>query len=504
MTMGSQQVNSESTISIHPTSPGAELLQNPYIADYIGRHQGAADNIRRAANLLSDESDALKSLIKLLPALTQKAVNVFFSYKAKDEKTAKAVVDILRKNSAGKLAITYQAEFTQNITGKPWREKIITEIHKANWFILLLPDPSDDWDWCLFETGLFEGQLTSADKLICLHHPNIEIPDPIEGYHSVAAQPDEVEKFLNMVFIKKDPLYGLDPINPALQDSLSEIANNIVNAISPPRSNLFKQPLVPWVEVYVDNPESMEHMDDLNGATIRYANREALDLFDFLDQPKTWGDLVKEIKKFSADDRWQNELFHVIRKVGSGRKFDQIQAVFNTAVEKIYRPVICAINRLGKQGKIDTFQIGFVEEVGAINTSGIPTSLSALSTMLRYAFRYRWEILEKFAHADLGEEDIEALGNALQRIEYDTESRGTGGEDAVISLFASESERNEISAMCRLYYEMRNPEGTGRLDLAIQEKDAQAVKDILNELLPVNKRFLNMTAERFGGLVSNT
>lgn len=54
-------------------------------------------------------------------------------------------------------------------------------------------------------------------------------------------------------------------------------------------------------------------MDDLNSATIRCANKDALDLFDFLDQPDTWGDLVKVINKFSTDDRWQNELFHVIR-----------------------------------------------------------------------------------------------------------------------------------------------------------------------------------------------
>lgn len=504
MTRSNHQLNSDNRLSVHPASPGAELLREPDIADYINRHQGAADNIRRAADQLAGETDSLKSLTKLLPALTQKSVNVFFSYKAKDEKTAKAVVDILRKKSAGKLSITYQADFTENISGKLWREKIITEICKANWFILLLPDPSDDWDWCLFETGLFEGQQSSADRLVCLHHPDIAIPDPIDGYHAVAATSDEVEKFLRMVFINENPLYGLDPINPALSDSLSEIANRIVTAISPPRKNLIKQPLLPWIEISVDNPQSMEHMDDLNSATIRYANKDALDLFDFLDQPDTWGDLVKVINKFSTDDRWQNELFHVIRKIGSGRKFEQIHAVFNTAADKICRPIVCAIDRLGKQGKIDTFQISFVEEVGAINTSEIPTDLSALSTTLRYAFRFRWEILEKFGQSDIKEDDIEALENALQRIEHDAESRGVSDEVSLKSLFASESEANEISQMYKVYYKLRNPEGTGKLDIAIRDKDTQVVRDVLNNLLPLNRRFLNMTAERFGNLVSNT
>ncbi len=113
--------------------------------------------------------------------------------------------------------------------------------------------------------------------------------------------------------------YGLDPVNPALADNLSEISDKIVEAISPPRKNLFKQPLMPWVEICVDDPQNMMQMEDLNRAVIRYANRDALDLFDFLDQPDTWGDLVEVIEKFSNDDRWQNELFHVVRKIGSGR-----------------------------------------------------------------------------------------------------------------------------------------------------------------------------------------
>jgi hypothetical protein len=497
-----QPIKPEPSISIHPASPGAYLLGDPEISDYLNSHQGAAENIRRAADLLANQTDGLKSLHKLLPALTQKTINVFFSYKSKDEKTAKAVVDVLRKNSAGKLSITYQADFTENISGRLWRDKITTEICKANWFILLLPDPSDDWDWCLFETGIFEGQQSAADRLICLHHPDIEVPDPIEGYHAVAATASEVVKFLRMVFINDNPLYGLDPVNPALAENLAELSDKIVEAISPPRKNLFKQPLMPWIEICVDNPQNMTRMEDLNHAVIQYANKDALDLFDFLDQPDTWGDLVEVIEKFSNDNRWQNELFHVVRKIGSGRRFEQIQAVFNTASDKIYKPVVCAIDRLGRKGKIDSFQIGFIEEVGVINTAGIPTELSALATTLRYAFRFRWEILEKFTPVDLNDDDIIALDNALQRIEHDAESRGVSNEASLKSLFPAESD--EIAQMYEVWYQLRNPEGSGELDIAIRDRNANKVKAILNELAPMNKRFLNMTAERFGSLASVT
>jgi hypothetical protein len=501
MTGSNHLTTSEPSISIHPASPGAYLLGDPEISDYINSHQGAAENIRRAADLLANKADGLDSLHKLLPALTQKTINVFFSYKSKDEKTAKAVVDVLRKNSAGKLSITYQAEFTENIPGKHWRDNITTEICQANWFILLLPDPGDELDWCLFETGIFAGQLTASDRLICLHHPDIEVPDQIEGYHAVAAKASEVEKFLRMVFVNDNPICGLGPVNPALAENLAELSDKIVEAISPPRKNLFKQPLMPWVEICVDEPQCMTRMEDLNRAVIQYANKDALDLFDFLDQPETWGDLVEVIEKFSNDNRWQNELFHVVRKIGSGRRFEQIQAVFNTASDKIYKPVVCAIDRLGRKGAIDSFQIGFIEEVGAIDTAAIPTGLSALATMLRYAFRFRWEILEKFAPANLDDDEIIALDNAMQRIEHDAESRGVSDEASLKSLFPAESD--EISQMYGVWYRLRNPDGSGELDIAIRDRDAKKVKAILNELAPMNKRFLEMTAERFGSLMSH-
>ena len=182
-------------------------------------------------------------------------------------------------------------------------------------------------------------------------------------------------------------------------------------------------------------------------------------------------------------------------------RFAQIQAVFNTSSDKIYKPVVCAIDRLGRKGKIDSFQIGFIEEVGAINTAGIPTELSSLATTLRYAFRFRWEILEKFAPIDLNDDDIVAMDNALQRIEHDAESRGVSDEASLRSLFPTESD--EISQMYRVWYSLRNPDGTGELDIAIRDREAKKIKAILNELAPMNQRFLNMTAERFGSLASH-
>ena len=208
-----------------------QLLAEPELAKFIETNQVAVGRITQAAELLVEKDDALKALKKLLPALTEKEIYVFFSYKKKDELAAETIVGLLRKNSAGKIKITYQKDFTEEYVGKRWRAKIREEIHRANWFILLFPDPSDDWDWCLFETGLFEAQLTSADRLICLHHPDTKIPDPIEGYHAVSATIPEVEKFLRMIFLNDNPVYGLKPINESMNpQEITTLSKEIVDA----------------------------------------------------------------------------------------------------------------------------------------------------------------------------------------------------------------------------------------------------------------------------------
>jgi hypothetical protein len=68
-----------------------ELLKNPEFSHFINTHQGAASRIMTASQKLAENTDALEALMKLLPALDQQVVNVFFSYKTEDEAAARAM-----------------------------------------------------------------------------------------------------------------------------------------------------------------------------------------------------------------------------------------------------------------------------------------------------------------------------------------------------------------------------------------------------------------------------
>ena len=284
-----------------------KLLDRPRIRTFLESNVGAKKEVMRAVEQLAGRHDAEAAIVKLLPALNEKKIFVFFSYKKKDERTAHAIVRTLRKWSAGKLQISYQADFTEQIAGKAWRAKIREEIARANWFILLLPDPSDDWDWCLYETGLFDRELTSSDRLICLHHPDTKIPDQIVDYHAVSATLPEVESFLRMVYLGEDPIPGLEPINRDIEADISDIAKEIVDAIRPAQESTVQQSLVPKVALKISEGEKMDDPDDLAGALIVSANKDALDLFGFMDPPATWGELTSEIGARGGDGRWRKE-----------------------------------------------------------------------------------------------------------------------------------------------------------------------------------------------------
>jgi hypothetical protein len=479
----------------------AEILAEPEIKEFCDKNDNLKAEVERAAEKQKDKHDAVKSVKKVLPALAENAISVFFSYKKKDEAAAEAVVKTLREYSAGKLDITYQAEFTEEIAGQKWRDKIRESVRPANWFVLLLPNESDDWDWCLFETGQFEAQRTSADRLICLHHPDTKIPSEIEDYHAVAATPAEVEKFLRMVYVVDDPVPGMLALNPALKEKVPVIAQEIVKAIRPLKKTLVREVFEPWVELRIEHPESLSSQEDLDSARVADANEAALDLFGFLRPPGTWQELRSEVLETSEDTRWRDELFHVLRRIASDRKFYPVQAVFKTNDGRMHRPVACAVDRVGKEGPIDTFHITFSEEIAAVDKSAIPKDLAMLAELLRFVFRFRWEVLEPFSRPPIMEDDLQRLDNTMRRIRKDWESHHVGTEEEIFGVFEGEHQKRFMEMSVR-WRKIMNDEGTGALDQALKNGETEKVAPLLAEFLPMNQEFLEIAADRFADLIS--
>lgn len=477
-----------------------QLQKDPKISEFVDSHRGAAERILAASQELAESPDALAALTKLLPALDQQVIQVFFSYKKEDEVAAKALVELMNVHAAGKLKITYQATFTKEIAGKKWREKIRNAVYNANWFILLLPDPSNDLDWPLYEAGLFEAQLTSADRLICFYRE--EIPSQIEGYHGIAVNNvDEVSKFLQMVYVNEHPVPGMKPLNPGMAAKIPELSQEFVGSISPLKQSITHKVFEPWIKLKIKDPARLQTQDDLDEAEILSANDNALELFDFMEAPATWGKLRSTIPESKGDGRWREELFHVIRRIATKRRFFPIQAVFQSHDGKMYRPVVHAIDHRGdREGTIEFFHITFSEEIGAFDPSVMPQNIFVLVTALRFAFRFRWEVLEKFNKRVLTEADVERLDCALERIETDWHSRGMTDENILRGSF-SQRDAERLAKMSAQWRAVRNRERNGELDVAIEKRNLEKIPELLSSIIPMNQEFLEMATNRFAELI---
>ncbi len=150
--------------------------------------------------------------------------------------------------------------------------------------------------------------------------------------------------------------------------------------------------------------------------------------------------------------------------------------------------------------------VGFTEEVRAIDRSSMPDDISHLSILLRFCLRFRYEILDEFTKKVISDKDeVERLNYALHRIRFEfaaTDKKMSENRNVMINLFPNDTER--IGKLFADYDKITNKSGTGKLDVAIKEKDCEKISSILNEIIPMSNDFLEICAARFAELTSSS
>ena len=257
----------------------------------------------------------------------------------------------------------------------------------------------------------------------------------------------------------------------------------------------------PWIEIRMRDASALKAPEDLDSAQLVTANAKGLALFGLLVPCDTFGSVRQRVLE-RDDGRWRAGLFHVINKIARGHAFYPVQAVFEGCDGRICRPVLLAVDRAGPLGPIETFHISFAEEVSSPDTAAMPRNLAVLASLLRFTFRFRWEVLEQFARPDLNATDVEHCDISLKRIQTDWYSRGTISEDEMASVFTP-VQAVRLRNMTETWRTLRKPDFTGELDRALEDRDGRRVGVLLRRFLPMNQEFLEMAAERFAELIGN-
>ena len=262
-------------------------------------------------------------------------LNLFISHRHEDYKIAKKFRDEFERIS-GPACNYFLAEEIRK--GDAWRGRIVDTLDKADWFILLFTDPSQNWGWCMFEAGQFEASILKRPgrgrkerRLICIHSPQAPRPDPLEPFQGVFASPDD---FVSLV------REFSEIVNPAIfktkPDLLYEIAGNVCEQIKKPEV-LFQSNSLTLTVLSNQNPTKNKIPPT---AIIRGDRVTFRELFALLGGQFKW-EKVETAARKKLDTRWLPELTRAVHAANTRKNFSAIQATISNADStRYYRPVI--------------------------------------------------------------------------------------------------------------------------------------------------------------------
>lgn len=167
-----------------------------------------------------------------MPREEREVLRVFVSHRHDDERVCDEIVQKLRNYAAGKIEFMFSPEIKD---GEQWFKWITDKAPTADIFLFIYTRPDRRWDWPLFEAGLFEAARiakTNSHSFVCLHAPDVEIPEPLKALQARPATVDHVAKWLRELFGTTWPDMS-EPINPDFANSplLQKEAQEISDAI---------------------------------------------------------------------------------------------------------------------------------------------------------------------------------------------------------------------------------------------------------------------------------
>jgi hypothetical protein len=291
-------------------------------------------------------------------AKTDDVFTVFISHKQDDHALAIEV-----KNALEGLAPNLIDCFVSGIditAGMDWRRSIRSVLAKSHVLVLLFTVPSKNWDWCLYETGLYtrfdKAEKNEVSSVVCLFNPGLASPSPLADLQGVPAEVDKLRNFLNLLCketwkISDDWRQGaLAPVTDPRQ--VDEAARAIERAfrLSGSTSTHF-----PCHRVVLSLSESDKIADGIpESARVMEGPNDTSDytlsLFNLGSGTgkRTWGDLLQAVQGTNAE--WRKELDRHFLLALKEELFWPIKDLMRSGGksrvgERLYRPILYSIVR---------------------------------------------------------------------------------------------------------------------------------------------------------------
>ena len=291
-------------------------------------------------------------------SITDDVFTVFISHKHEDHALAVEVKKAIEGlNPKQQKLIDCFVSGVDIPAGMDWRREIRSVLAKSHLLVLLFTAPSKNWDWCLYETGLYTRfDRSEARSVVCLFTPGEASPSPLADLQGVPAKADKIRAFLEPLChrtweISDDWRRGA--LVPEVTDNqLNAAAHAIAEAFCRSGSASTYHPCHRLVlslsesdDIASGIPESAQVMvgpNDTSGYT--------MSLFDLAGGTgkRTWGDLLRAVDGTEA--AWRRELDSHFLQALDEQLFPSIEGRMRAggksrAQGRVYRPILYSIVR---------------------------------------------------------------------------------------------------------------------------------------------------------------
>ncbi len=422
-----------------------------------------------------------------VPAMTagDGEYRIFISHKHEDEATALAVRDAIGQFS-GSLKFFISGQSIAE--GESWRARLRQELQTSDLLLLLFTEPARNWDWCLYEVGLFESlEVEQSDEpVVCIFGPDADPPSPLAKLQGVEASPNRMAQFLDRLLTTTQITHRENPLNANVTEAnIDRAARAICDLFAGDVSAEYT-----CHRVVVQLPTRLDYSDGIPGDARISTTADTMRVFGRTADTETWGELVRR----HAEKRslWLDELNRAFSEACEGDLPTPTHFTFgeHNGV-RIFRP---ELYRLDKKGKTPVSAVViFSEEVAPAMVGG------PIFNRLRTSERFRAEVFKPLAQSmgSPAEDQVIALAETFERISDESVAHNVFDDETLRSRFP-DSDVTRLEAIGETWRALAR-----QLHEALGARDTNGILEILDEVRELNDRYRAVVSRRYADVINS-
>jgi hypothetical protein len=368
---------------------------------------------------------------------------IFISHRAEYGDLVRELKKAIETTSRGQIRVFISEELRG---ADDWREAIKSQLADAQSLFLVYGAPYEDWSWCFYEAGYFAG-IDAGQKqprrIYCISRPNIPAPGPLSELQMVTNVDGLLDDLID-IYVQNKVSYNPVQLRQSICEAGRSLFRQLEEFVGYPRVNFVAK------DSDISDAGVMPACSMLKGDKVFLTQ-----LFGIGKDTLSWD----EVANAGADDRTPQEQMFFCKWLEETKG-----TIFAAREHKFRAPQTVLIARAGLRVRFLLYQARVegdgsyrceflvINEVGG-PALGLSRQLLALLTSLRLAFRFRYELIKRFANEPdrLSDADrlarIQEIPRIIDNLTTESESRGNITLEDLQSAFDNEDDADRIGKL---------------------------------------------------------